>query len=119
MFWMAGRPGDETNRIPEGGFGDIPTIFDELQERVFPGSSILRIMTHSNYRSLEELDYLPPQVQWVPLLSFDRFLDDPELSSRIVDLDEYYTDLENDTLRLFLCSFAGCHGAPDLRLIAG
>ena len=34
----------------------------------------------------------------MPLLSFDRFLDDPELSSRIVDLDEYYTDLENGTL---------------------
>jgi phospholipase C len=34
----------------------------------------------------------------VPLLSFDRFLDDPELSSHIVDLSEYYKDLQNGTL---------------------
>ena len=33
MFWVAGVPGNETNRIPEGGFQDIPTIFDRLQER--------------------------------------------------------------------------------------
>jgi phospholipase C len=44
------------------------------------------------------LDYLPPQVQWMPLLSFDRFIDNPELSSHIVDLNEYYTDLQNGTL---------------------
>lgn len=99
MFWVAGRPGDETNRIPAGGFGDIPTIFDRLQERGISWKFYIKDYDPTlDYRALEELDYLPPQVQWVPLLSFDRFLDDPELSSRIVDLDEYYTDLENDTL---------------------
>ena len=38
------------------------------------------------------------QVVWVPLLNFDRFIDDPDLTSHIVDLSEYYTDLENGTL---------------------
>ena len=38
------------------------------------------------------------QVIWVPLLNFDRFLDDPALSSHIVNLDEYYDDLVNGTL---------------------
>jgi phospholipase C len=37
-------------------------------------------------------------VEWAPLLSFDRFLDDPKLSSHIVDLKQYYVDLQNDTL---------------------
>jgi phospholipase C len=37
-------------------------------------------------------------VVWCPLLNFDRFIDDPELSSHIVDLDEYYADLQNGTL---------------------
>jgi phospholipase C len=37
-------------------------------------------------------------VVWVPLLNFDRFLDDPELSSHIVDLDQYYVDLQQGTL---------------------
>jgi phospholipase C len=99
MFWVSGRPGDETNRIPEGGFGNIPTIFDRLQERGISWKFYIRDYDPQlNYRSLKQLDYLPPQVQWVPLLSFDRFLDDPNLSSHIVDLDEYYSDLENGTL---------------------
>src|SRR5215213_7106278 len=33
MYWVAGKPGSEYNRIPPEGFGDIPTIFDRLQER--------------------------------------------------------------------------------------
>jgi phospholipase C len=99
MFWVAGRPGDETNRIPQGGFGDIPTIFDRLQERGISWKFYIKDYDPTlNYRDLAELDYLPPQVQWVPLLAMDRFLDDPELSSRIVDLDEYYADLENGSL---------------------
>ncbi|HLO18551.1 MAG TPA: alkaline phosphatase family protein [Anaerolineales bacterium] len=99
MFWVSGRPGDASNRIPEGGFGNIPTIFDRLQERGISWKFYIRDYDPNlNYRSLKELDYLPPQVQWVPLLAFDRFLDNPELSSHIVDLDEYYTDLEKGTL---------------------
>jgi len=99
MFSVSGRPGSEFNRIPEGGFGDIPTIFDSLQERGISWKFYIKDYDPNlNFRTLGDVDYLPPQVQWVPLLSFDRFLDDPELSSRIVDLDEYYTDLANNTL---------------------
>jgi phospholipase C len=99
MFWVAGKPGSEFNRIPPEGFGDIPTIFDRLQERGISWKFYIRDYNPDlNYRTVKELDFLPPQVQWVPLLSIDRFLDDPELSSHIVDLDEYYTDLQNGTL---------------------
>jgi phospholipase C len=99
MFWVSGKPGSEFNRIPENGFGDIPTIFDHLQERGISWKFYIKDYDPTlNYRTVKELDYLPPQVQWVPLLSMDRFLDDPELSSHIVDLDEYYEDLENGTL---------------------
>jgi len=99
MFWVSGKPGSEFNRIPETGFGDIPTIFDHLQERGISWKFYVKDYDPNlNYRTVKELDFLPPQVQWVPLLSFDRFIDDPELSSHIVDLDQYYTDLENNTL---------------------
>jgi len=99
MFWVSGQPGSEHNRIPEDGYGDIPTIFDELHERGISWKFYIKDYDKTlNYRTLKNLDYLPPQVQWVPLLSFDRFIDDPELSSRIVDLNEYYADLENGTL---------------------
>jgi len=99
MFWVSGSPGTDINRIPITGFEDIPTIFDALQERDISWKFYVKNYDPNlNYRSLEELDYLPPQVQWIPLSSMDRFIDDPELSSRIVDLDEYYSDLENNTL---------------------
>jgi phospholipase C len=38
------------------------------------------------------------QLSWAPLLAFDRFLDDPALNARIVDLAEYHADLERGTL---------------------
>lgn len=99
MFSIAGQPGAEFNRIPEQGFGDIPTIFDKLEERGISWKYYIKDYNPElNYRNLQGLDYLPPQVQWVPLLGYARFLDDPELFSRIVDLDEYYVDLENGTL---------------------
>jgi phospholipase C len=99
MFWVSGRAGTETNRLPENGFGDIPTIFDRLQERGISWKFYIKNYDPNlNYRSLKNLDYLPPQVQWVPLLAFDRFLDDPKLASHIVDLDEYYDDLAKGTL---------------------
>ncbi|MEO7841546.1 MAG: alkaline phosphatase family protein [Anaerolineales bacterium] len=99
MYWVSGTPGSEDNRIPSGGFDGIPTIFDRLQERGISWKFYIKNYDPKlNYRSLEELDHLPPQIQWVPLLGIDRFLDDPDLSSRIVDLEEYYTDLQNGTL---------------------
>ena len=120
MYWVSGSPGTGENRIPSTGFEDIPTIFDALQERGISWKFYIRNFDPNlNYRSLKELDYLPPQVQWVPLLSMDRFLDDPELSSHIVDLDEYYTDLENNTLpavSYFLLLGASEHPISDIKL---
>lgn len=99
LFWTTGTPGDGTNNIPTNGYGDIITIFDRLEERGISWKFYINNYDPNlNYRSLAEMTYLPPQVQWVPLLGFDRFLDDTELSSRIVDLDEYYQDLNNGTL---------------------
>ena len=99
MYWIAGVPGNTENRVPEKGFGNIPTIFDRLQER---GIS-WKFYVHNykpglNYRTSGFLTPLAPQVQWLPLLAMDRFIDNPELSSRIVDMDEYFVDLRNGTL---------------------
>jgi len=37
-------------------------------------------------------------VVWVPLLNFNRFLDEKDLSSHIVNLSQYYVDLQQGTL---------------------
>ncbi len=99
MFWVAGVPGTSNNNIPSQGFGDLPTIFDRLQAQGISWKFYVANYDPTlNYRSIANLSYLPPQVQWVPLLSFARFIDDPKLSSHIVDLSQYYKDLQNNTL---------------------
>ena len=51
-----------------------------------------------NYRNLQGVGSRDSQVIWVPLLDFDRFIDNPALSSHIVDLKQYYIDLQQGTL---------------------
>src|SRR5690606_11747850 len=49
------------------------------------------------YRAATDTDPASQTVR-VPLLNYARFLDDPALSANIVDLAEYYRDLEQGTL---------------------
>jgi phospholipase C len=99
MYWVSGSPGNyESDVIPEGGFGDIPTIFDRLQEKGISWKFYVQ-----NYDP--GITFRHPgsgdrgaQLVWVPLLNYARFIDDPSLSKHIVDMDEYYRDLDNDTL---------------------
>jgi phospholipase C len=99
MFAIAGVPGNSRNQIPAEGFGDIPTIFDRLHEKGISWKFYVQnYEPELTYRTRHERPDDLEQVQWVPLLNFDRFLDDPELSSRIVDFEEYFVDLKNGTL---------------------
>lgn len=99
LFWIAGQVAGEEHRIPEAGFGDMPTIFDRLEERGISWKFYVNNYDPElNYRMLKTSSFLHPQVQWVPLLSFARFVDDPRLSSRIVDMREYFEDLRRGTL---------------------
>lgn len=99
MFWVAAVPGNDSNRIPEQGFGDIVTIFDRLEEKGISWKFYINNYDPGlTFRNLTEEGLLSPQVQWVPLLGFDRFIDDPKLNSRIVSMEEYYKDVENGTL---------------------
>ena len=98
MFWLTGTGGGHAGRIPEQGFGDLLTIFDRLEERgiswkfyVQDFDPRLTIATHGRAdRSTQAVR--------VPLLNFPRVVNDRELFSHIVDLDEYYEDLERGTL---------------------
>lgn len=76
------------------------TIFDRLEEKGISWKFYVQNYDPGiNYRTAHMiLGNRASQVIWVPLLNIPRFLDDPELSSHIVDLNEYYTDLENGTL---------------------
>ena len=98
MYWAAAQPGG--SRLSPGGYDKMPTIFDRLEERGISWKFYVQNYDPNiTYRTQSQVaGNRASQVIWVPLLNIDRFLDDPRLSSHIVDLSEYFTDLENGTL---------------------
>ena len=98
MYWVSAHPGGEKDA--ENGYADVPTIFDRLEEQGVSWKFYVQnydpLIT---YRTLDTISgNRASQVIWVPLLNMDRFLDDPKLASHIVDLNQYFVDLENGTL---------------------
>jgi phospholipase C len=100
MYWVAGV----SPTAPRGGqlstvLAKVPTIFDRLQEAGVSWKFYVQNYDPTiTYRDLGTVGNRASQVIWVPLLNFDRFIDDPNLSSHIVDLNQYFTDLDNGTL---------------------
>ncbi len=100
MYWVAGIPpvapkGQKLSDI----LANDPTIFDRLQAAGVSWKFYVQNYDPTiTYRNLGTSGNRASQVIWVPLLNFDRFIDDPALSSHIVDLNQYYIDLDNGTL---------------------
>jgi phospholipase C len=98
MFSVAGVSGN-VRRIPAQGYSEIATIFDRLQESGVSWKFYVENYDPTlTYRALRPGQPVPAQLSRVPLLGFERFVDDNSLSSRIVDLNEYYEDLNKGTL---------------------
>lgn len=79
---------------------NAPTIFDRLEEKGISWKFYVQNYEPKlTYRTVSQYSGdRASQVLWAPLLNLDRFIDNPKLSSHIVDLSEYYADLENGTL---------------------
>jgi phospholipase C len=100
MYWVAGvSPVADRGQKLSDKLANVPTIFDRLQEAGVSWKFYVENYDPTiTYRNLGNLGNRESQIIWVPLLNIDRFLDDPNLSSRIVDLSQYYTDLRQGTL---------------------
>jgi phospholipase C len=99
LYWVTGTPGPATDTVPLEGFGDLPTIFDRLQAAGIDWKFYVQNLDRSvNYRNPQGMIDRGSQVERVPLLAMSRYLDNPALSRRIVDLSEYYNDLDSGTL---------------------
>jgi phospholipase C len=98
MYWVAAAPGGKVEKHTP--INDVLTIFDRLEEREISWKFYIQNYEPKlNYRTLDQFPgNRGSQVIWAPLLYMDRFIDDPALSAHIVNLDEYYTDLQNGTL---------------------
>ncbi len=95
MYSLAARSG---GTVPATGY-DFPTIFDRLE-----GAGVSWKFYVQNYdptitfRNHNLNSSKESQLIWAPLLNFARFIDDPKLSSHIVDLNQYYVDLQSGQL---------------------
>jgi phospholipase C len=102
MYWVTGSPGNpKADVIPEGGFDDLPTIFDRLEEAGVSWRFYVQNYDPTiNHRTADDPSKgdKVSQVIWCPPLLYDRFIDNPELSSHIVDLEEYFKDLRKGSL---------------------
>lgn len=99
MFWTAAAPGElEGGGAPRGGFRGHQTIFDRLERRgVSWKFYVENYDPRITYRSRGS-GRQRAQLLRVPLLGFPRFVDDRRLFAKVVDLSEYYEDLERGTL---------------------
>ena len=95
LFWVTGTVGNPNGySVPPDGF-NLPTIFDRLDAA---GISWKFYVKDYDPRHTYKTNVESPQVHWVPLLSMDRYIENPRLFRRIVDLDEYFEDLRRGTL---------------------
>jgi phospholipase C len=97
MYAITGSPGNvERDALPAEGWGDIPTIFDRLQERGISWKFYIENYDPTvTYRTRLTEDVEADrgaQVVWAPLLAYGRYIDNPDLFSHIVNLDQYYED---------------------------
>ncbi len=99
FFWVTGSPGNtRSDSLLTTGFDHIPTIFDRLQTAGVSWKFYVQNYDPGvTYRTPGDGDRAS-QIIWVPLLNYNRFIDDPEFSKHIVPLDEYFSDLRNGTL---------------------
>lgn len=99
FYWVTGGPtpgGRE--QVPPGGYGNILTIFDRLTAAQVSWKFYVEHYDPAvTYRSPDSGTHAG-QSSKVPLLDFARFLDDPALAARIVDLSQYDRDLRDGTL---------------------
>jgi phospholipase C len=100
VYWATASPGGGIDRVPEGGLGNLPTIFDRLQKaHVTWKFYVQNYEPDLNYRTFKEFPgNRASQVIWVPILNFARYIDDPAFMRHIVPLRRYFKDLDNGTL---------------------
>jgi phospholipase C len=97
-YWVsAAVPPGGAEHVPPNGYRQA-TIFDRLQAAGVSWKFYVQdYQPKQTFRAMSPTDPVSQTVR-VPLLNYARFVDDPALRGHIVDLDEYYRDLADNTL---------------------
>ena len=98
LFAIAANSAGSAAESPD--INGIATIFDRLQQAGIAWKFYIQNYDPNlNYRTVNQYaSNRASQVASIPLLSIDRFIDDPQLASHLVNLDQYDVDLANGTL---------------------
>ncbi|MEO7262549.1 MAG: alkaline phosphatase family protein [Jatrophihabitantaceae bacterium] len=98
-YWVSGSaPPTGSPKAVAADYAKHPTIFDRLQAAGVDWKFYVQgYDPKQTYRTATRTRPTTQPVR-VPLLNYPRFLDDPALSSRIVDLSQYYRDLDSGQL---------------------
>lgn len=98
-YWVSGSPPPPGNpKAVAIDYARHSTIFDRLQAAGVDWKFYVQgYDPKQTYRTNSRTTPTTQPVR-VPLLNYPRFLDDPALSARIVDLSQYYRDLDNGKL---------------------
>ena len=88
FYWVTGSPGNsKSDALLTKGFDHVPTIFDRLQAAGVDWKFYIQNYDPSvSFRNPGSGDKAS-QIVWAPVLNYNRFLDDPELRSRIVPME--------------------------------
>lgn len=99
LYWVAATA-PATGASDDASISDVSTVFDRLQQAGISWKFYVQNYdSNLNYRTADQYAAnRASQVDSVPLLLMDRFIDDPELARHIVNLDQYDVDLANNTL---------------------
>jgi phospholipase C len=98
LYWVAGNaPTGQTPLRNSAGYDTMPTIFDKLAERQITAKFYVENLDQAATGG-ESGVTRPSQLVKVPLLSMKRFRDGGALAGQVVDLSEYYRDLQKGTL---------------------
>lgn len=99
MYWVTGTPGNtQSDTLPPGGFNAVPTIFDRLQAAGISWKFYVEDYRPEQTFRTATPGVTPAQEVRVPLLDDSRFVEDPALNQRIVDMSQYYRDLQTGNL---------------------
>ena len=100
VYWVSASPAQGFDRVPPGGLGNLPTIFDRLQKAgVSWKFYVQNYEPRLNFRTIGKFPgNRASQVIWVPILNYARYVDDPEIMKHVVPLSQYFKDAENGRL---------------------
>ncbi|HEX4726660.1 MAG TPA: alkaline phosphatase family protein [Jatrophihabitans sp.] len=99
-YWVSASrtPAASTEAARQAAYAQQATIFDRLQAAGVDWKFYVQgYDAAENYQTVSKSNPSSQPLR-VPLLEYARFVDDPALKSHIVDLSQYYRDLDQNTL---------------------